>query len=178
MLRNAIENAVDSQMCPPWYTRSVLCKAIVICWAVQLSMQWTVRHTPQLQASGDQDQYYISLSWHVEECNWECSGQSDVPPVKASGGQDQYYVRSAWHSAECNWEGSGHSDMRYELLNIQEYVGWSVLLLLFFLLLLLLNVAVLVHLWLWINNYSWTRTTTKLHSNNNTNLNKKIAQFM
>ena len=50
-------------------------------------------------------------SWHVEECNWEGSGQLDVPPVEAYGGQDQYYVRSSWHLGECNWEGSGQSDV-------------------------------------------------------------------
>ena len=46
-----------------------------------------------------------------EECNWEGSGQSDIPPVEASGGQDQYYVWSSWHVEECNWEGSGQTDV-------------------------------------------------------------------
>ena len=41
------------------------------------------RHTPILEASGGQEQYYIRSSWHVEECNCEGSGQSDIPP---SGG--------------------------------------------------------------------------------------------
>ena len=34
---------------------------------------------PLVEASGGQDQYYLRSSWHSEECNWKCSGQSDVP---------------------------------------------------------------------------------------------------
>ena len=44
------------------------------------------------------------------------------PTVEESGSQEQYHIRSTWHSEECNWEGNGQSDMRYELLNIQEFM--------------------------------------------------------
>ena len=69
--RNAIENTGDSQICTT------------------------------LEASGVQEQYYVRSSWHSEEYNWECSGQSDMPPIRGSDGQEQYYVRSAWHSKSC-----------------------------------------------------------------------------
>ena len=64
-------------------------------------MQWTVRHISPVEVSGGQDQYYLRSSWHSEECNCECSGQSDVPPEEASGGQEQYYIRSNWHVQSC-----------------------------------------------------------------------------
>ena len=42
------------------------------------------RCTP-IETSGGQGQYYVRSLWHVEECNWECSGQSDVPPFPSRG---------------------------------------------------------------------------------------------
>ena len=45
-----------------------------------MSSKFQMRCTPQVEASGGQEQYYIRSSWHCEGCNWECSGQSDVPP--------------------------------------------------------------------------------------------------
>ena len=33
-----------------------------------------------VEASGGQEQHHIRSTWHSEECNWEGSGQSDVPP--------------------------------------------------------------------------------------------------
>ena len=62
MLRNTIEKAVDSQMYPP------------------------------VEASGGQEQYYVRSSWHLRECNWESSGQSDVSLAEASGGQEWYEI--------------------------------------------------------------------------------------
>ena len=35
---------------------------------------------PPVEASGGQEQYYARSSWHSEECNWECSGQSVSTP--------------------------------------------------------------------------------------------------
>ena len=34
---------------------------------------------PPVEASGGQEQYYVRSSWHSEACNWESSGQSDIP---------------------------------------------------------------------------------------------------
>ena len=45
----------------------------------KMSSKFHMQMYPPLEGSGSQDQYYIRSSWHVEECNWECSGQSDVP---------------------------------------------------------------------------------------------------
>ena len=37
---------------------------------------------PLVEASGGHEQYYVRSLWHSETCNWECSGQSDVPPSR------------------------------------------------------------------------------------------------
>ena len=75
---------------------------------------------PLLQASSDQEQYYIRSAWHLQSdvsSPWHL--QSDTPscwviicvqifrctwyiwaqtyPIEASGGQEWYYVRSSWH---------------------------------------------------------------------------------
>ena len=44
------------------------------------SSKFQMRCTCLVEASGGQDQSYVKSSWHVEECNWECSEQSDIPP--------------------------------------------------------------------------------------------------
>ena len=53
--------------------QSMKCK---VCSNFQMQMY------PPVEASGGQEQYYIRSSWHVEECNCQCSGQSDVPPSR------------------------------------------------------------------------------------------------
>ena len=86
--------------------------------------KFQMRCTSLVVVSGDQEQYYIRSTWHSQECNWEGSGQSDIPPVEASRGQEQYYIRSAlhlfahfiftswqeyryiWSFEECNWQGN------------------------------------------------------------------------
>ena len=97
------------QYIPPsidiWWSRSVLHKSTWHSAECKWEGQWQSDPKPKMssklqmqmyhsvQASGGQEQYYIWSSWHVEECNWECS---TYPPwqmhlaVQASGGQEKY----------------------------------------------------------------------------------------
>ena len=66
------------------------------------------RHTPLLEASSGQQQYYITSAWHLQSyirLAWHLEEMQlrrcrYTLPVEVSGGQEQYYIRSSWHSEE------------------------------------------------------------------------------
>ena len=66
-----------------WWSRVVLHKVSLTFTVMhQVSLTFSAyRHTP-IEASGVHKQYYLRSSWHSEAFNWECSGQSDIPPSR------------------------------------------------------------------------------------------------
>ena len=56
---------------------------------------------PPVDASGDQEWYYIRSAWHVVSILVRLTWAQKYPPVEASGGQDQNWVRSSWPELRC-----------------------------------------------------------------------------
>ena len=50
---------------------------------------------PPVEASSDQEWYYIRSSWHVVTL-WVRLTCSQMPPIEASSDQEWYYIRSSW----------------------------------------------------------------------------------
>ena len=65
-----------------WWPRAVLHQVSMTFWRdafEKIEKPADSQRYPPVEASSGQEQYYIRSSWHLEECNWEGTLQSDVP---------------------------------------------------------------------------------------------------
>ena len=107
ILKNVIKKAVDNQTVPPPSRGIIVAKNGTIAgqtWhlfekCMLLQAVVTVTHTPSTDIWWPIEWYYGRPTSHSKECNWEGSGQSDIPPpskrhlaTKSSTTSDQLYI--------------------------------------------------------------------------------------
>ena len=86
-----------------------------------------IRCTPLLEASSDQEQYYIRSACHLASLWVRLTCTQMYPPVEASGGQEQYYIRSTWHLVSiwirltCLFEGTSDASSQCNSSSVSGY---------------------------------------------------------